>query len=142
MSSYTMTLLALLGALIAQSWATGLATERFLRKEQSALARRSWMALAIASLIFALQHGYALELAVSTGLHDLRQAVLAGVASLLLALAVYGLRRPAWKAPFSVTIQSSRWSCASGRMLSMRLISKPTPTAKGRGASAASVRSK
>ena len=32
MSSYTMTLLALLGALIAQSWATGLATERFLRK--------------------------------------------------------------------------------------------------------------
>jgi len=95
MSSYTMTLLALLGALIAQSWATGLATERFLRKEQSALARRSWMALAIASLIFALQHGYALELAVSTGLYDLRQAVLAGVASLLLALAVYGLRRPA-----------------------------------------------
>ena len=95
MSSYTMTLLALLGALIAQSWATGLATEHFLRKEQSALARRSWMALAIASLIFALQHGYALELAVSTGLHDLRQAVLAGVASLLLALAGYGLRRPA-----------------------------------------------
>ena len=94
MSSYTMTLLALLGALIAQSWATGLATERFLRKEQSALARRSWMALAIASLIFALQHGYALELAVSTGIYDLRQAVLAGVASLLLALAVYGLRRP------------------------------------------------
>ena len=46
------------------------------------------------------------------------------------------------KAPFSVTIQSSRWSCASGRMLSTRLISKPTPTASGRGASAASVRSK
>jgi len=95
MSSYTMSLLALIGALIAQSWTTGLATERFLRKEQSALARRSWMALAIASLIFALQHGYALELAVTTGLYDLRQAVLAGVASLLLALAVYGLRRPA-----------------------------------------------
>ena len=93
MSSYTMTLLALITALIAQSWATGLATERFLRREQSVLARRSWMALAIASLIFALQHGYALELAVRTGLHDLRQAVLAGCASLLLALAVYGLRR-------------------------------------------------
>ncbi len=90
-----MSLLALIGALIAQSWATGLATERFMLKEQSALARRSWMALAIASLIFALQHGYALELAVTTGLYDLRQAVLAGVASLLLALAVYGLRRPA-----------------------------------------------
>ena len=93
MSSYTMTLLALLAALVAQSWATGLATERFLRKEQSSLARRSWLALAIASLIFALHHGYALELAVRTGLHDLRQAVLAGCASLLLALAVYGLRR-------------------------------------------------
>ena len=93
MSSYTMTLLALLAALVAQSWATGLATERFLRKEQSSLARRSWLALAIASLIFALHHGYALALAVWTGLHDLLQAVLAGCASLLLALAVYGLRR-------------------------------------------------
>lgn len=95
MSSYILTLLALLVALIAQLWATGLATERFLRKEQQALARRSWMALAIASLIFSLQHGYALELAVSVGLYDLRQAVLAGVASILLALAIYGFRKSA-----------------------------------------------
>lgn len=95
MSAYTMTLLALLAALIAQSWVTVLASERFLRKDQGVLASRSWMALAVASLIFALQHGYALELAVSTGLYDLRQAVLAGIASLLLALAVHGLRRAA-----------------------------------------------
>ena len=93
MSSYSLAMIALLGALVAQSFATGLAIECFLRKEQSSLARRSWLALAIASLIFALHHGYALELAVRTGLHDLRRAVLAGCASLLLALAVYGLRR-------------------------------------------------
>ena len=93
MSSHALAQFALLGALLAQSYVTGLATELFLRKEQSSLARRSWLALAIASLIFALHHGYALELAVRTGLHDLRQAVLAGCASLLLALAVYGLRR-------------------------------------------------
>ncbi len=93
MSSYTIAVFALLGALLAQSFATGLATELFLRKEQSSLARRSRLALAIASLILALHHGYALELAVRTGLHDLRRAVLAGCASLLLALAVYGLRR-------------------------------------------------
>ena len=93
MSSYTIAVFALLGALLAQSFATGLATELFLRKEQSSLARRSWLALAIASLILALHHGYALELAVRTGLHDLRQAILAGSASLLLALAVHGLRR-------------------------------------------------
>ena len=93
MSSYTMAVFALLGALLAQSFATGLATELFLRKEQSSLPRRSRLALAIASLILVLHHGYALELAVRTGLHDVRQAVLAGCASLLLALAVHGLRR-------------------------------------------------
>jgi hypothetical protein len=97
----------LLGALLAQSVATVLATEFFLRKEQSSLARRSWLVLAIGSLIFALQHGYALELAVSTGLHDLRQAALAGM-----RFAAVGARRlrpqaAGLNAPFSVTIQSS-----------------------------------
>ena len=95
MTSYSLAMFALLAALVAQSFATALAIECFLHKERSPAARRSWLLLAIASLIFALQHGYALELAVTTGLYDLRQAVLAGVASLLLALAVYGLRRPA-----------------------------------------------
>ncbi len=95
MSSFSLAVCALLGALLAQSYVTALAIELFLRREQGALARRSWLALAIASLVFALQHGYALELAVSTGLHDLHQAVLAGCASLLLALAMYGLRRAA-----------------------------------------------
>ena len=79
MSSYTLTVFALAGALIAQAVAAGLATESFLRKGRPSLARRSWLALAIGSLLLALHHGYALELALSTGLHDLRQAVLAGV---------------------------------------------------------------
>ncbi len=93
MSSYTLAVFALAGALIAQAVAAGLATELFLRKDRTSLARRSWLALAIGSLLLALHHGYALELALSTGLHDLRQALLAGVAALLMALAVSGFRR-------------------------------------------------
>ena len=93
MSSYSLALFALLAALLALSFASGLAIELFLRKEQGSLARRSWLALASGALIFALQQGYSLELAVSTGIHDLRQAALSAVAALLLALAMYGLRR-------------------------------------------------
>jgi hypothetical protein len=95
MSSYTLTVLALAAALIAQAVAAGLATEGFLHKGRPSLARRAWLALAIGSLLLALHHGYALELALSTGLHDPRQGALAAIASLLLALAVYGLRRSA-----------------------------------------------
>jgi hypothetical protein len=93
MSAYSMTVLALSLAVLAQFWATGVATGNFLRKEQSALARRSWLALAIATLIFALQYVYLLELALSTGLYDVRQAILAAVASLVIAAAVFGFRR-------------------------------------------------
>ena len=93
MSSYALTLSALLWALLVQSLATGLATESYLHKGQGDLARRCWLALALASLLFALQHGYALELAVRTGLHDLRQGILAARAATLLALAVVGFRR-------------------------------------------------
>jgi hypothetical protein len=95
MSSYALTVLALAFALIAQAVAAGLATEGFLHKGRPSPARRAWLALAIGSLLLALNHGYALELALSTGLHDPRQAALAGVASLFVALAVYGLRRSA-----------------------------------------------
>jgi hypothetical protein len=93
MSSFSLALILLLGALLAQSLVAGLATELYLRKAQPPLARRSWLALAIGSLIFALQHGYALELAFSTGLHDLRQAALACLASGLFALGLFGIRR-------------------------------------------------
>jgi hypothetical protein len=95
MSSFTLAVFALAIAMVGQAVAASLATECYLDEGQPSLKRRSWLALAIASLLLALHHGYALELALSTGLHDLRQAVLAGCASFLLALAVYGLRRQA-----------------------------------------------
>jgi len=93
MSSYALAVFALAGALIAHAVVAGLATELFLRKGRPSLARRSWLALAVSSLLLALHHGYALELALSTGLHDLRQALLLAVAALLVALAVSGFRR-------------------------------------------------
>ena len=93
MSGHTLSVLALCVALLAQFWSAGVATGQFLRKEQSALAQRSWLALAIATLIFALQYAYLLEMAVSTGLYDVRQAVLAAVASLVIAAAAFGFRR-------------------------------------------------
>jgi hypothetical protein len=93
MSSYALAVFALAGALIAQAVAAGLATGLFLRKGHPSPARRSWLALAVGSLLLALHHGYALELALSTGLHDLRQALLAAIAALLMALAVSGFRR-------------------------------------------------
>jgi hypothetical protein len=93
MSSFALAVFALAIALIAQAVAAVLATELFLYKCRPSPARRSWLALAIGSLLLALHHGYALELALSTGLHDLRQALLAAVAALLVVLAVSGLRR-------------------------------------------------
>ena len=95
MSSYLLALLALFVALLAQSVAAGFATELFLRRDLGAAARRSWLALALGALMFALHSGYALELAVTSGLHDLRQALLAAAGGLLLALSVGGFRRRA-----------------------------------------------
>jgi hypothetical protein len=95
MSSYLLALLALFVALLAQSVAAGFATELFLRRDLGVAVRRSWLALAVGALLFALHSGYALELAVSTGLHDLRQALLAAAGGGLLALAVAGFRRRA-----------------------------------------------
>jgi len=93
MNPYTLTLWSLATALLAQSVVTGLSIELFLRKEQAAGVRRSWFAVAIGSLFLALQHGYALELALRTGLYDMRQAVLSGLVAVFFALGIYGLRR-------------------------------------------------
>lgn len=93
MNTYLLSLLALFIALLAQALASGLATEVSLRKALGAATRRTWLALAGAALLGALQQGYALELAVTTGLHDLRQALLSAAASVLLAVAVVGFRR-------------------------------------------------
>lgn len=92
MSSYQIAVLALIVGFAGQAIASGLAAERCLR---AAAGRRLWLALAGAALLLALAHTQALELAVRSGLYDLHQALLAGAAGLLSAIAVGGLsRRP------------------------------------------------
>jgi hypothetical protein len=93
MNSYSLSLLALSLGLLGQSIAGGLAFERFFHRSRSAAQSRHWLALAIGALLLALHHGYALELALKTGIHDLRQAILAGVAGLLYAYVVAGFSR-------------------------------------------------
>lgn len=93
MTPYLSTLLALLGALLGQALAAGLAFELALRRQQTGSERAIWFALFLSSMLLALHHGYTLELALRTGLFDLRQAVLSVLASSLFALGLYGLRR-------------------------------------------------
>ena len=93
MNPYTLTLWSLAIALLAQSLVTGLAIELFLRKGPVSSLRRAWLALSISSMLLALHHGYNLELALRTGLYDMRQAVLAGLVAVFFALGVWGLRR-------------------------------------------------
>jgi len=95
MNPYALTLFFLAAALLAQAIASGLACEMMLRRDLSAGERRPWAGLAIGALLLGLHHGYTLELALRTGLYDLRQAVLAGLAALLTTLAVRGFRRRA-----------------------------------------------
>lgn len=93
MNPYTLSLWSLAVALVAQSVVAGLSIELFLRRKQSAGLRRAWLAIAIGSLLLALHHGYTVELALRTGLYDMRQAVLAGLTAILLALGFNGIRR-------------------------------------------------
>ena len=93
MNDYVMTLWSLALALLAQSLVTGLSVERYLRKDLASSQRRSWLAVALGSLLLALHHAYTLELALRTGLFDIRQAILAGLVAIFLTLGVYGLGR-------------------------------------------------
>ncbi len=93
MNPYTLALVFLLFALLGQSLAAGLSIEIYLRKNLPQTISRTWLALAVGSLLLALHHGYTLELALRTGLYDLRQAALAGSIGLLFALGIAGLRR-------------------------------------------------
>lgn len=97
MNHYVLTLWSLAFALLAQSLATGLSIELYLRKDLASGLRRSWLAVAIGSLLLAMHHGYTLELALRTGLYDMRQAVLAGLIALFFGLGVFGL----WRNPRS-----------------------------------------
>lgn len=93
MNSYSLTLLALNGAVLAQSLAAALAIRTYLRKNQPTTSNRSWLALTLGSLLLTLHHGYTLELALRTGLYDLPQSLLAFLVGILFALGVFGLRR-------------------------------------------------
>lgn len=93
MNSYNLSLVALILGLLGQSIAGGLAFERFFHHTGSAIRRRHWLALAIGSLLLGLHHGHALELALKTGIHDWRQAVLLSIAGLLYAYVVAGFSR-------------------------------------------------
>ena len=93
MNAYTLALACAVTGLIAQAYAAGLATELFLRRENDRTTRLLWISMAIGALLLALQHGCALELALRTGLYDLRQGMLGGLAALLFAFAVFVLRR-------------------------------------------------
>lgn len=93
MSTYTMSILALLLALIGQAIASGLSIEYFLRNEIPRATRRAWFAIGLGSLLLALHHGYTVELALRTGLYDFRQAILASLVGILFGLGVFGLMR-------------------------------------------------
>ncbi|NJD26212.1 MAG: hypothetical protein FIB06_12485 [Betaproteobacteria bacterium] len=93
MDPHTLTVVTLVAALIAQALAAGLCAEMFARPVQPAGERGIWLALAIGALLAALHHGYTLELAVRTGIFDLRQATLAALSAMLIATAVWGFRR-------------------------------------------------
>lgn len=95
MNPYPLAVLSLTLALLAQCFATGLATAAALRPPY----RRAYMALAIGLALLALQHAFSLELAVRTGLFDLRQSLLAAAVSFLLLIGLFGLKFPAAETP-------------------------------------------
>lgn len=95
MNSYTLTLAFLFVALLCQITISGTSLECWMRRDLRRDQRTTWLSLALAGLLFALHHGYALELAVRTGLYDFRQATLTMLAGLLAAYAVHRFRQQA-----------------------------------------------
>lgn len=95
MNHYSLNLLALAIAIFGQAIACGLCAELALSRSRPRFSRLSWAMLAAAAALLALHHGYSLELAMRTGLYDLRQSLLAAVVALLGVLALFGLRQQA-----------------------------------------------
>lgn len=95
MNAYQLSLLALIVGLLGQAVASGIAIECFFHRKLAASTRRLWFALAVGALFLGLHHGYSIELALKTGLYDFRQALLAGAAGLLYAIAAVGFSRRA-----------------------------------------------
>lgn len=88
MNPYPLALLCLALAFGIQCVATGLATRAALRRPY----RRALLIFAIGFGLLALQHALTLELAVRTGLFDLRQSLLAAGVSILLLFGLVALK--------------------------------------------------
>lgn len=96
MNPYVASLTALVFALFAQALAAVLALEGARESAAPRQRRLAWLALALAATLLTIDQFLALELAVRTGLYDLRRALLATVTAAVFCLAVFGLRqRPA-----------------------------------------------
>lgn len=94
MNPYLLTVASLMLAAIAQTSIAWVAFERALSRGLSGRQKFSWLCIALGAAFLAIQHGYALELALRTGLFDQRQALLAAFVSLLFATGTHGLRPP------------------------------------------------
>lgn len=94
MNSHLASLLALTIALIGQLAATRLLVERYFHKPADG-GRGKWLLLAGGMVLLAIQHAFALEFLLDTGIYDFRQAVLSALAGLGLAFGCFSLcRRP------------------------------------------------
>lgn len=93
MNPYSLTVISLLGAMIAHVVITSMAIGAYFSERQKPGLSRAWLAVAIGSTLFAVHHAYTLELALKTGLYDMRQAVFIGLAAIFIGLGVYGFRR-------------------------------------------------
>lgn len=89
MSHYALAVISLALALATQCIAVGIVTLAALRPPY----RRAAMALAIGLSLLALHHAFNLELALHTGIFDLRSSLLAAGVSVLLLFGVMGFRR-------------------------------------------------
>ena len=99
MSAYSLAVKLMAIAALIQITAAILSTEVLLRKRLDKTQKLYWLALDVGALLFALQSVYALELALRTGLFDLRQSLLSGLISWLFAYAIYQLRKQSGMPP-------------------------------------------
>ena len=93
MSAYELSLWLTGAAFILQTLVAGLGIEIVLRRNAAPPVRRIALAAAIAALLLSLTQGYALELALRTGIYDLRTAGLHCGGALLQLWVGWGLLR-------------------------------------------------
>lgn len=92
MNPYAVSLLCLIVALVGQLAAVRVLVARFFELRGRA-GRSLWLALAGGMLILAVDHVFALERLLHTGLYDFRQSIHAALAAILLAYACIRLTR-------------------------------------------------